>query len=263
MTGVNGGRSVRSRRANLSFGLCIGTAVPPEIHWPSIALRLVLTLIGGGLLGADRSRNGHPAGLRTTLLVAIAASVSMIQMNLLIPTNGKPPDSFVVMDLMRLPLGILTGVGFIGAGAIVRRGDMVLGVTTAATLWFATVMGLCMGGGQLVLGSTAAGLGYLILAAFRWIERRMEEFQPAILVIETRQPSIEPADLRSRLESVQFRVKAISIEHSPAEQRQKIRFEVRWPSIRGTADVPPIIGDLERMPGVIQLSWQTVGTGPN
>lgn len=93
----------------------------PEIHWPAIALRLLLTVIAGALLGAERSKSGHPAGLRTTLLVTLAASLSMIQMNLLIQTNGKPHDSYAVMDLMRLPLGILTGVGFIGAGAIVKR----------------------------------------------------------------------------------------------------------------------------------------------
>ncbi len=93
-----------------------------------------------------------PPGLRTTLLVALAASVAMIQMDLLFFTDGKSSNSFAVMDLMRLPFGILTGVGFIGAGAIVRRDDMVLGVTTAATMWFATVVGLCMGGGQIILG---------------------------------------------------------------------------------------------------------------
>jgi len=54
-----------------------------------------------------------------------------------------------VMDLMRLPLGILTGVGFIGGGAIFKKGDLVTGVTTAATLWMVTVIGLCLGGGQL------------------------------------------------------------------------------------------------------------------
>src|ERR1700733_5971146 len=101
----------------------------PEIVWQQIALRLALTLIAGGLLGVERSRSGHFAGLRTTLLVTLAASISMIQMNLLIQTNGKPQDSYAVMDLMRLPLGILTGVGFIGAGAIVRKGELTLGIT--------------------------------------------------------------------------------------------------------------------------------------
>lgn len=124
----------------------------PDIQWQQIALRLVLTVLAGGLLGVERSRTGHFAGLRTTVLVTLAASVSMIQMNLLMESNGKPPNSFAVMDLMRLPLGILTGVGFIGAGAILRKDEMVVGLTTAATLWFGTVIGLCLGGGQLILG---------------------------------------------------------------------------------------------------------------
>lgn len=116
-----------------------------NIQWLAIALRLLLSVIAGAALGMERSKTGHPAGLRTTLLVTLAASVAMIQVNLLINTNGKPANSYVVMDLMRLPLGILTGVGFIGAGAIVRRGELVLGVTTAATMWFSTVVGLCFG----------------------------------------------------------------------------------------------------------------------
>jgi len=80
------------------------SSMAAEIHWQAIALRLILTVIAGGLLGAERSRTGHAAGLRTTLLVTLAASVSMIQMNLLMSTNGKPHDSYAVMDLMRLPL---------------------------------------------------------------------------------------------------------------------------------------------------------------
>ncbi len=69
-------------------------------------------------------------------------STAWIQVNLLLTVRGKALDSYIVMDLMRLPLGILSGMGFIGGGAILRRDNMVLGVTTAATLWFVTVMGL-------------------------------------------------------------------------------------------------------------------------
>jgi MgtC family len=72
----------------------------------------------------------------------------MLQVNYLLTLSGRSSDSFVMNDLMRLPLGILTGVGFIGGGAILRRRDIAVGVTTAATLWFVTVMGLCFGGGQ-------------------------------------------------------------------------------------------------------------------
>jgi putative Mg2+ transporter-C (MgtC) family protein len=60
-----------------------------EIHWPAIALRLALTVVAGAILGAERSKSGHPAGLRTTLLVTLAASISMIQMNQPIQTMGN------------------------------------------------------------------------------------------------------------------------------------------------------------------------------
>jgi hypothetical protein len=86
--------------------------------WPDLVLRLALTVLAGVLLGYNRSEHGKAAGMRTMLLVCLAASVAMIQVNILLAMVGRPKDSFVMNDLMRLPLGILTGVGFIGAGAI-------------------------------------------------------------------------------------------------------------------------------------------------
>ena len=236
--------------------------VAPELHWPAIIVRLILTLLAGALLGVDRSRNGHPAGLRTVLLVTLAASVAMIQMDLLLPTSGKTASSFSVMDVMRLPLGILTGVGFIGAGAILRKGNMVLGLTTAATLWFATVVGLCLGAGQLALGCAAAVLGYLVLAALGRLERRVECYQPATLTLIAGENAVVPADLRARLEAADFRVKSISIAWSREQRRQHIRCELRWPTA-DPACVPAILADLERTPGLIQLAWRAAGTGPN
>ena len=74
---------------------------------------------------------------------------------------------------MRLPLGILTGMGFIGGGAILRKGTAIQGITTAATLWSSTVIGLCFGGGQLALGVTALTLAMLVLTVFSWVESRL------------------------------------------------------------------------------------------
>jgi putative Mg2+ transporter-C (MgtC) family protein len=100
------------------------------------------------------------------VLVCLAASVAMIQMNLLLPTAGRPSDSFVMNDLMRLPLGILTGMGFIGGGVILRRENIVIGLTTAATLWCVTVIGLCLRGGQLVLGIAVTVVAVAALLVF-------------------------------------------------------------------------------------------------
>lgn len=157
--------------------------MPLHPTWPDIAIRLVLTMAAGGIIGLDRSAQGHAAGFRTTILVGLAASVAMIQANILLSASGKTPASFTEMDVMRLPLGILTGVGFIGAGTIFKKGDLITGVTTAATLWLITVIGLCLGGGQLVLGVAATALAVMTLWALKWVDYVVPREHRARLVV--------------------------------------------------------------------------------
>src|ERR1700742_4048384 len=147
--------------------------MPLEPSWSDIAIRLTLTMLAGAVIGFNRGARGHAAGFRTTILVGLAASVAMIQANILLPLSGKTPESFAVMDLMRLPLGILTGVGFIGGGTILKRGDLVTGGTTAATLWVMTVIGLCLGGGQLALGIVTTALTVITLWILKWVDQTM------------------------------------------------------------------------------------------
>jgi putative Mg2+ transporter-C (MgtC) family protein len=237
--------------------------MPVHITWEAIALRLALTVIAGALLGLDRSKHGHPAGLRTTLLVTLAASVAMIQMNLLMPTNGKPSDSFAVMDLMRLPLGILTGVGFIGAGAIIRRDDLVIGVTTAATMWFATVMGLCMGGGEIILGSVSTVIGCIVLWNLKWIESWLNRSQRASLIVKAKTGAWSETELRSLLTSGGISVKtlAVIVQSSP-EPVQTFECEVHWCPSKTNGNSPTMLTAIENRPGLISLSWKPVGAPP-
>jgi putative Mg2+ transporter-C (MgtC) family protein len=235
----------------------------PEIDWREIAFRLLLTILAGTLLGMERSRTGHFAGLRTTLLVMLAASVSMIQMNLLIQTNGKPHDSYAVMDVMRLPLGILTGVGFIGGGAILRKGDIIIGLTTAATMWFATVVGLCLGGGQLILGSVSTVIGFFVLWGLRHFETRIEHYQMAELRVTIAEDRLLANDLRARLEKAKFRIKSLSVLHAVDEHRRIFDCEVRWPSRDGTSMIPEVLDELEHLPGLVKIEWKSVGSLPS
>jgi putative Mg2+ transporter-C (MgtC) family protein len=90
--------------------------MPLSPSWQDIALRLLLALIASGMIGLNRQARGHAAGLRTTILIGLAAAVAMVLANFLLSTAGKTAELFTTMDVMRLPLGILTGVGFIGGG---------------------------------------------------------------------------------------------------------------------------------------------------
>jgi putative Mg2+ transporter-C (MgtC) family protein len=182
----------------------------------------------------------------------------MIQMNLLIQTNGKPNDSYAVMDLMRLPLGILTGVGFIGAGAIVRKGELVLGITTAATMWFATIVGLCLGGGQLVLGTTATIIGFLVLWAVRFGEQRLETDQRGAVTVVSDGKNVSAQSLSRLLRSEQIYIKSVSVRYEGTEHCNRFQFEIRWHR-QDPADMPEVIERLRELPGIISCEWS--GTG--
>src|SRR5580698_2461295 len=173
--------------------------MPTNLVWSDIAIRLFCTIVAGGLIGFNRGKHGRPAGLRTTILVALAACLARIQVNILLPTAGRPASSFVMNDLMRLPLGILSSMGFIGAGAIVRRDNFVVGVTTAATLWFVTVIGLCFGGGQIALGLTGTAIGLIVLMGLRAVEDRMVQDRQATLSIVLASSGPEESEIRDGL----------------------------------------------------------------
>jgi putative Mg2+ transporter-C (MgtC) family protein len=175
-----------------------------------IALRLFLTVVAGVLIGYNRGGHGEPAGLPTTLLVCLAASIAMLQANLLLGTAGRTPDSFVILDLMRLPLGILTGVGFIGAGAIFRQNDMLRGVTTAATLWFVTVIGLCFGGGQIGLGIVGTVVGVGVLWGLKFLEQHLQTEKRALLVMIATAEGPATDDIRAKLQGAGFRIAKFS-----------------------------------------------------
>lgn len=230
--------------------------MPYHLDWPTIALRLVLSALASAAIGVNRGEADRPVGLRTTMLVTLAAAISMIQVNLLLPVAGKGQDSFVVMDLMRLPLGILSGMGFIGAGAIVRRGSLVQGVTTAATLWFATVMGLCFGGGQIYLGLAAFALAIFVLWPLKWVEHRAGIHRRGVVSITTQ--GIEPDDpvILSRFAAAGFEVSNWAISLQGQDKSCAMQCNVRWREGHTASSPIEFARELGRQPGVATVEWR-------
>jgi putative Mg2+ transporter-C (MgtC) family protein len=227
------------------------------IGWQPIILRLFLTVVAGFVIGFNRGEHGEPAGLRTTILVCLAASIAMMQANLLLVTAGRPPDSYVIFDLMRFPLGILTGVGFIGAGAIFRQNNLLRGVTTAATLWFVTVIGLCIGGGQIGLGMVGTVLGFVVLWGLRALELRIPELRSALLVMVVRPNGPTAAKLRRRLQGAGFRIAKLGEAFINTENsRRTLQCSIQWRALPGDTEVPEIVAELARSDGVLQLHWK-------
>jgi putative Mg2+ transporter-C (MgtC) family protein len=227
-----------------------------QIGWSEIVLRLALTLVAGALIGLNRGEHDRPAGLRTTMLVCLAASISMIQMNLLLGVSGKTPSSFGVMDMMRLPLGILTGVGFIGAGSILKKGDLIRGVTTAATLWYVTVVGLCLGGGELALGMIGAVVGWLILTLLKKVENHWHRDRHGKLTLVCDESGPGCAEVRRVVESLAGRVmRWTHLQRAKAEGPRECSCEVKWKTSPDDPAPPPFVEKVLEQKGVLQVDW--------
>lgn len=141
-----------------------------------IVLRLVVALSFGALIGIERSYHGRPAGFRTHALVCLASTALM-----LVPVYEsqwfRPDNAGIVraaIDPTRMAQGIMTGIGFLGAGVIMKDGLSVRGLTTAASIWITAGIGILVGIGFFVPAGLAAGLTFGALGGFRWIERRMK-----------------------------------------------------------------------------------------
>jgi putative Mg2+ transporter-C (MgtC) family protein len=137
-----------------------------------MTLRLLAALLAGALIGYERSYHGRPAGFRTHALVCVASSLLMLVT--VYEAHWMPDtDSIVQIDPTRMAQGIMTGIGFLGAGVIIREGLSVRGLTTAASIWITAAIGILAGIGfyfPLVI-SVALTIG--VLSFFRWIEARM------------------------------------------------------------------------------------------
>jgi putative Mg2+ transporter-C (MgtC) family protein len=181
----------------------------------------------------------------------------MIQVNLLLSTAGKAPDSFATFDPMRLPLGVLTGMGFIGGGAVLRRGGRVSGVTTAATLWLATILGLCFGGGQSGLGLAALALGVVILWALKPLEAKIPQERRGTLSLIVTAAGPEAEEVRAAVEVGGVRTAGWSVASIGRGKttRRKISCEVRWATRSTDPPIPEFVRHLQERAGVRAVRW--------
>lgn len=138
-----------------------------ELH---ILLRLVLALILGGLIGFEREQNNHAAGLRTNILVCLGACLLMLLSMYGFSAFVDEPN--VRVDPARLAAAVITGIGFLGAGTILFTGRSITGLTTAASLWVVSAIGLAVGAGFYFAAGTVTVLVLITLWAFNKLEKR-------------------------------------------------------------------------------------------
>lgn len=143
----------------------------PFLSFLEIPLRLVLAAAVGGILGYERETRRKPAGLRTHMMVALgAACFTMLGFEVYASVGGSEN-----IDPTRVVEGVAGGLGFLGAGAILRTGHSVEGLTTAGSIWVVGAIGVACGGGQYAVALSAAGVAFVVLRVLLKLEMRLAE----------------------------------------------------------------------------------------
>ncbi len=145
-------------------------APPPLLESAEITLRLAAAAGLGALLGLDREQQEKPAGLRTHMLISMAAA-ALTMLAFALAARAVAISDQTMPDPVRIVEAVVTGVAFLGAGAIIRGRSTVHGFTTGASMWLAGAVGLASGAGEYTLGAIAAGFGLFVLLPVRWFER--------------------------------------------------------------------------------------------
>lgn len=140
-------------------------------------IALVLCILLVGLIGIEREKRGRSAGLRTHLLVGVGSTIIMI-----ISIYGFPQVFSDHRDVARLAAQIITGVGFLGAGAIIHGSSGIKGLTTAGTIWASMAIGIACGSFNFVLALVGTGLIILVLTTFKKVEARLTRSSPSIIM---------------------------------------------------------------------------------
>lgn len=143
-----------------------------EFNWmidSSILFRLILAVLLGGLIGMEREMHGRPAGFRTHIVVCLGAAMLMVASEY----YRNYVNLETVFDPNRMAAGIITGIGFLGAGAIMREENMVRGLTTAGCIWFVAGLGIVIGKGLFPLALWGTLLVLIMLIFFRYVESWM------------------------------------------------------------------------------------------
>lgn len=205
----------------------------------------------GGIIGYERDLHRRPVGLRTHFLVALAAATFMVVSSQLVYFQHYAAGDLVEVDASRIAASVVSGIGFLAGGAILRTGLTVQGLTTAAGLWLVTAIGMCAGAGMLIEGAAVTALGILALTFLRRFEDKNDAVIKRRLVIVLGEDAPVLSQVVGSLGELGASVSELELEYerrrSDDKPRTRATFAVQIPVALG---LPALLARLEAMPGV-------------
>lgn len=211
---------------------------------PDILVKVLLSLLLGGAVGFEREMHGRSAGLRTHILVCLGATLVMIV--------GRYIASYSDHDPGRVAAGIITGVGFLGAGVIIRMEKGVRGLTTAACLWLVAALGVTIGMDLYAVSVIGAVVTIVVLFGLSRLERVLPEIRShRVSVTFDGRPSTA-SEVEKMLASCGCRVVGKTIEYDNRSNNSVVEFSVR---IREKEDTAILVEKIAVLESVQQVNW--------
>ena len=219
-----------------------------ELIWPMTG-----SLIAGAFIGLEREFRGRPAGFRTHMLVCLASTILMLAA----ARQGQwalmlIPGENVVTDPTRMAHGVLTGIGFLCAGVIFRQGFSIHGLTTAASLWITSAIGILFGVGLVELGAAATAVTLAVLAGLRLLDRHLPRRTAADLSIRyLRDRALDEAGLRGLL--AEFGLHCNGVAHRLCDEGRVVEHAVKI-TAGGAMRSDALAARLRAMPEVLEFA---------
>ncbi len=215
----------------------------------SVLLRLVFSIVLSGLIGWERELHGRPAGIRTHMMVCLGTTMLILSSESYHVSSGA-----VLFDSDRMAAGIITGIGFLGAGAILREGNLVRGLTTAGCIWFVAGLGIVVGQKSYSLAIWATVIALTMLILLRYVESRLSvvRFQDMVVRVTSQDYKV----IREKCAEL-FREKDITVTASKftidnGRGDVEVRLTMRLKSGKVGED---LIFEVSRLPGVLEVRF--------
>jgi putative Mg2+ transporter-C (MgtC) family protein len=210
-----------------------------------IIIRIIIGAILGAMVGFERERQGQPAGLRTHIILVVGATLTMtLSINLAIQFRPLVPNG----DPARLAAQVVSGIGFLGAGAILRYGPNIKGLTTATSLWTMAIVGLAIGAGHYLSGLAATGMILIALILLNVFEKRFINTYTTMVVEVTADDRIGLIDeVNQGLARHVSTVGNPSIEKNLKSKKVTIEYTIK---LSTKTSIQSILEEVERIDGI-------------
>jgi putative Mg2+ transporter-C (MgtC) family protein len=210
------------------------------LHW-ELLIRIAVGTVLGGIIGYERDLHGRPAGLRTHMIVALASATFMVISTHFVYLQHYAHEDLVEVDASRIAASIVTGMGFLAGGAIMRTGLSVQGLTTAAALWLVGAIGMAAGAGMFILASFVTLSGVVALTILRRFEDKDDRtMRRRIYVLLGGEGSV--TEVSSRMRAIGASVSAVEYDRHVADKTLAVTLDVRFPQSLG---IEKLIEELE------------------